>query len=60
MQSVETPEEEQEIAAQANDEMAAAVAQKGLTVDKYNEMVVTVTKDPNLARQVFDYRKEAP
>jgi len=59
MNAVENADQHDEFADQATDEMTQAVQQRGLSVEKYNEMAETVTRDPELARRVIGYRKEA-
>jgi len=59
MQAVEDAGQKEEFADQATGEMTEAVQQRGLSVEKYNEMAETVTRNPELARRVLDYRKEA-
>jgi hypothetical protein len=59
MQAVEDDAQKDDFADQATGEMAEAVQQRGLSVEKYNEMAETVTRNPELAQRVIGYRNEA-
>ncbi|HEY4135632.1 MAG TPA: DUF4168 domain-containing protein [Alphaproteobacteria bacterium] len=58
-QSADTPEAKQQVQKEATDKMAAAVQDKGLTVDKYNQIVHVAQADPEVAQQIDDYAKQA-
>jgi hypothetical protein len=58
-QSADTPAAKQQVQKEATDKMAAAVAQKGLTVDKYNQIVRVAQADPDVAKQIDGYARAA-
>jgi hypothetical protein len=58
-QSADTPAEKQQVQKEATDKMAAAVSQKGLSVDKYNQIVRVAQADPEVAKQIDGYARAA-
>ncbi len=52
-------EQAAEIQTQARDEMVEAVEQKGLSVERYNEITQQVRSNPELAEKVTAYMQEA-
>ncbi len=56
-QSADTPAAKQQVQKEATDKMSAAVAQKGLSVDKYNQIVRVAQADPEVAKQIDDYAR---
>lgn len=55
----ESEEHAAEIQTQARDEMVEAVEQKGLSVDRYNEITQAVRSNPELAEKVTAYMQES-
>lgn len=51
--------EQQQVKQAASEEMVKALKQQGMSVDKYQEMMVNVQADPKLAAKVKQYVKEA-
>jgi len=55
----DSEEQAAEIQTQARDEMVEAVEQKGLSVERYNEITQQVRSSPELAEKVTTYMQEA-
>lgn len=53
LQSIDDPQEQQELQQKANEEMRAAVTDAGLDVQTYNEISMAIQQDPEL-RQRYD------
>lgn len=58
-QSADTPAAKQQVQKEATEKMSSAVAQKGLTVDKYNQIVRVAQADPEVAKTIDDYARQA-
>ena len=58
-QSADTPAAKQQVQKEATDKMSAAVEQKGLSVDKYNQIVRVAQADPDVAKQIDDYARSS-
>lgn len=58
-QSAGTPAEKQQVQKEATEKMSSAVQQKGLTVDKYNQIVRVAQADPQVAKTIDDYARQA-
>jgi len=60
LQEAANPDEQQNIAAEAQEQMMQSVEQKGLSVEKYNSIVLAARNDQNLSKQILDYRSQVP
>jgi hypothetical protein len=58
-QSADTPAAKEQVQKEATDKMAAVVTQKGLSVDKYNQIVRVAQADPEIAKQIDNYARSA-
>lgn len=58
-QAAGTPAEKQQVQKEATEKMSSAVQQKGLTVDKYNQIVRVAQADPEVAKTIDDYARQA-
>lgn len=58
-QAAQTDEQRQAIEQEAMTKMTDAVKQKGLSVDKYNQIVNAAQADPEMARQIDSYARQA-
>jgi hypothetical protein len=58
-QSAQTDEQRVAIEGEAMGKMAQAVKDKGLSVEKYNQIVSAAQADPEIARRVDDYAQQA-
>jgi hypothetical protein len=58
-QSAQTDEQRQAIQQEAMGKMAQSVKDKGMSVEKYNQIVSAAQADPEIARQVDNYAKQA-
>jgi hypothetical protein len=56
LRAVENPNEQVDIAMQAEEEMVQSVEEKGLSVDKYNSIARAARTDQTLARQIIELR----
>jgi hypothetical protein len=59
-QSAQTDQQRQAIEKEAMSKMAEAVQQKGLTIEKYNQIVQLAQSDPEVARKVDEYSQQTP
>jgi predicted lipid-binding transport protein (Tim44 family) len=57
-QSAQTDEQRKAIEQEAMTKMSQAVKDKGLTVDKYNQIVQAAQADPQLAQQIDSYARQ--
>jgi predicted lipid-binding transport protein (Tim44 family) len=57
-QAAQTEEQRKAIEQEAMTKMADAVKEKGLTVDKYNQIVQAAQADPEVARQIDSYARQ--
>ncbi len=57
-QSAQTDEQKKAIEREAMGKMTQAVKEKGLTVEKYNQIVQVAQSDPEVARKVDEYARE--
>ncbi len=57
--SADTPAAKEQVQKEATDKMAAAVEQKGLSVDKYNQIVRVAQANPDVAQQIDGYARAA-
>lgn len=57
--SADTPAAKQEVQKEATDKMSAAVEQKGLSVDKYNQILRVAQANPDVAQQIDGYTRAA-
>lgn len=58
LQAAQSAEEEQEVRRAASGEMAQAVEKKGMTVDKFNEIMVVAQLNPELADRIVRHINE--
>jgi len=58
-QSADTPAAKEQVQKEATEKMSAAVEQKGLSVDKYNQIVRVAQADPEVAKQIDGYARQA-
>ena len=58
-QSAETPAAKEQVQKEATEKMSSVVQQQGLSVDKYNQIVRVAQADPEVAKQIDDYAREA-
>ncbi len=58
-QSAQTPEQKQAIEREAMGKMTQAVQAKGMTIQKYNQIMQIAQTDPEVGRQVDEYAREA-
>jgi hypothetical protein len=58
-QAAQTEEQRKAIEQEAMTKMTEAVKEKGLTVDKYNQIVEAAQADPEVARQIDTYVQQA-
>ncbi|MFN4283057.1 MAG: DUF4168 domain-containing protein [Alphaproteobacteria bacterium] len=58
-QSAETPAAKEQVRKEATEKMSSAVQQQGLSVDKYNQIVRVAQADPEVAKQIDDYARQA-
>jgi hypothetical protein len=58
-QAAQTEEQRKAIEEEAMTKMTEAVKEKGLTVDKYNQIVEAAQADPEVARQIDTYVQQA-
>jgi hypothetical protein len=57
--SADTPAAKEQVQKEATEKMASAVEEKGLSVDKYNQIVRVAQANPDVARQIDDYARQA-
>lgn len=57
-QGAQTEEQRKSIEQEAMTKMTDAVKEKGLTIDKYNQIVQAAQADPQVARQIDSYAKQ--
>jgi hypothetical protein len=60
LQEAADPDERQGIVAEAQEQMMQSVEQKGLSVDRYNSIVLAARGDQALSKQILTYRGEMP
>jgi hypothetical protein len=58
-QAAQSDEQRAAIEDEAMGKMTQAVKDKGLSVEKYNQIVTAAQSDPEIARRVDDYAKQA-
>ena len=58
-QAAQNEEQKQAIEKEAMGKMTQAVKDKGLTVEKYNQIVQAAQSDPEVAKKVDEYAKES-
>lgn len=58
-QAAQSDEQRTAIEDEAMGKMTQAVKDKGLSVEKYNQIVTAAQADPEIARRVDDYTKQA-
>jgi len=56
-QSAETPAAKEQVQREATEKMSSVVEEKGLSVDKYNQIVRVAQADPEVAKQIDDYAR---
>jgi hypothetical protein len=59
LQAAQTPTDQDAVRKEATQKMVAAVQQKGLSVDDYRRIAVAARSNPDLARKIETYRKQA-
>jgi hypothetical protein len=57
--SADTPAAKEQVQKEATEKMSSAVEEKGLSVDKYNQIVRVAQANPDVARQIDDYARQA-
>lgn len=57
--SADTPVAKEQVQKEATEKMSSAVEEKGLSVDKYNQIVRVAQANPDVARQIDDYARQA-
>ncbi len=58
-QSADTPAAKEQVQKEATEKMSSVVEEKGLSVDKYNQIVRVAQANPDVARQIDDYARQA-
>lgn len=58
-QSARTPDQKQAIEREAMGKMTQAVQAKGMTIQKYNQIMQIAQTDPEVGRQVDEYARQA-
>jgi hypothetical protein len=56
LRAAEHPDEQVNIAMEAEEQMAQSVEEKGLSIEKYNSIVRAAREDQNLARRILELR----
>lgn len=59
VQQAQSPDEQQQIRQQANQEAAQAVQEVGLSVEQYNDISRLAVQDPQVAERVNEYIEQA-
>lgn len=57
VQQAQTPEEQETLQTEAMEEMAAAVNEEGLSVERYNQIYSVAQADPAIAQSIQEYRQ---